>query len=62
MLCWLSSFNHLHFGEVLSLGDEVGELLADDGGLLVPDPDLLFIGDLCFPTTFMTFCLVCGLV
>ena len=51
----------LHLVDVLSLGDEVGELLADDGGLLVPGLDLFFIGYLCFPTTFVTFCLVCGL-
>ena len=52
----------LHFDDDLSLGDDVGELLADEGGLLVPDPDLLLSGDLCLPTTLITFYLCSGLV
>ena len=52
----------LHFDDDLSLGDDVGELLADEGGLLVPDPDLLLCGDLCLPTTLITFYLCSGLV
>ena len=36
----------LFFLEDLSLGDELGDPLADEGGLLVPEPDSLLGGRL----------------